>query len=796
MIASQAIARAAILTDQDGRIVTWNAASEALFGQAAKAVLGQPLVSLLTLEAGHQCLADWPHLPLENSTVRIKIKAAGARSRAALLTLVPQTNGAGQPAGCVASFATLVEQRLSDAMVVGQTPLANIVGALAGTFYVINGAGRFVLWNSRLEEVVGMTPEQLRGANAVDMFDPADRPAVAEKIREVFEEGTEVVVEARYVGRHGARTPYLTCCTRVACRGVYYLCAMGLNTSQRHAQEGQLRLRERALHAASNGIVIARCNGADTPIEYVNPAFERISGYSAEEVLGRDSRFMGAPGLDNDERARLRAAVLARRGERVVFRNCRKNGEIFWNELAITPVHDEYGAVTHFIGIINDVTASKQRTDDLEHEVNHDALTGLASRNLMWDRLEQALHLALRNKTMVATVLVDLDGFKQINDTHGHEAGDEVLVAVARRLQSAVRDVDTVARLSGDEFVLILTNQPSLRFTVNMAERLRQSLAQPVLFDGTEIAVSASMGAAIYPHDGTTPFELVRAADAAMYHTKARGKGDLYFFSEDMKSSSDARQRMEAQLRVALERDELVVLFQPRYCMRSGRLLALEALVRWRHPEHGMLLPAEFLPDAEENGLILPIGERVLDGACHLLDELRQRRLDDVAVSLNASYREYSQPGYVARLGERLNAFQLPPRCLEVEFREDDLVRNLDLGGVIADDMARLGTRMAIDHFGEGITSLGYLHRYRAAHIKLNQQAVRGVGHGGEPEALVKTLIDIGHDLHIGVVAQGIETADQLSFLKANGCDEMQGRYVSDPLSRESLRRLLGVQAR
>ena len=194
-----------------------------------------------------------------------------------------------------------------------------------------------------------------------------------------------------------------------------------------------------------------------------------------------------------------------------------------------------------------------------------------------------------------------------------------------------------------------------------------------------------------------------------------------------MNSSTEARQRMEAQLRVALERDELFLLFQPRYCMRSGRLLALEALLRWRHPEQGVLLPAAFLPEAEENGLIVPIGERVLDGLCRLLAELRQRRLEEVAVSLNVSYREYSQPGFVARLGERLAAFQLPPRSLEVEFREDDLVRNLDLGGVIAGDMARLGTRMAIDNFGEGVTNLGYLQRYGAAHIKLSQHAVHGV---------------------------------------------------------------------
>ena len=791
MLASQSTARASVLTDQSGTITSWNAASLALFGREAASALGQPLSSLLAPESARECRDYWPQLLKVNSTLRVKIRRPDERLRPALMSIVPQCDDQGKGIGCVAAFTTLLERRVSETLIVGQTPLAKIVDALAGTFYVINRAGNFVLWNTKLEQVVEMTPRQLRNARAVEMFDPADRPAVAEKIRRVFELGEEIVVEARYVSSNGVSTPYLMCGTRVSCRGVYYLCGMGLDTTERHAQEAQLRLRERALHAASNGIVIARCDGHDTPIEYVNPAFERISGYRAEEAQGRDCRFMAAPGLDDDERVRLREAVLARRSERVVFRNRRKNGELFWNELAITPVHDEYGLATHFIGVINDVTANKQRTDDLEHEVNHDALTGLANRNLMWDRLEQALHLAQRNKTMVATVLVDLNGFKQINDTHGHDAGDEVLVAVARRLQGAVRDVDTVARLSGDEFVLVLTNQPSLRFTVNMTERLRHSLSQPVLVNNVEIAASASMGVSIFPHDGASPFELVRAADAAMYHAKGQGKSDIYFFSEDMKTTSDAKQRQEMQLRTALEREELFVVFQPRLCLRSGRLVAVEALARWLHPEQGLLLPGEFLPDAEENGLIVQIGERVLDGACHLLRELRSRQQDEVSVSVNASYREFSQPGYLDRIAAKLKQFEVPPERLEVEFKEDDLVRNLELSSVLADGLGRLGIRMAIDNFGDGVTSLSYLHRHRAAHIKLNRQALLTIGHGSEEEALVKTLIDIGHDLRIGVVAQGIETLDQLNFVTASGCDEIQGRYVSEPLTRDGLRRLM-----
>ena len=258
----------------------------------------------------------------------------------------------------------------------------------------------------------------------------------------------------------------------------------------------------------------------------------------------------------------------------VVLRNLRKNGELFWNDLNITPVHDEQGKVTHFIGVINDVTASMLRTAHLEHEVNHDPLTGLANRNLLWDRLEHALHLAQRQKSLVAVMLVDLNNFKAINDTHGHEAGDVVLKVVAKRLLASVRDSDTVARMSGDEFVMVLVNQPSLRFTLRMIERLRQSLTQPVSFMHKEIEVGASLGVAVYPHDGDSAAGLVRSADVAMYHAKALGRNNYQFFTQRMNQAAARRFELESSLRGALQRGEFELHFQPIVDTASRRLHA------------------------------------------------------------------------------------------------------------------------------------------------------------------------------------------------------------------------------
>jgi diguanylate cyclase (GGDEF)-like protein/PAS domain S-box-containing protein len=596
------------------------------------------------------------------------------------------------------------------------------------------------------------------------------------------------------VSKSGRERPYLLCGSRISFNGDQYLFGMGVDITDRRQQEQLLRLRERALHAASNGIAIAGSDGADHPIEYVNPAFERISGYSAAEIVGRDARFMAAPGMDAVEREQVHQALAERRAVNVVFRNLRKSGELFWNDLHITPVHDDHGKVSHFIGVIVDVTAARQRTAHLEHEVNHDALTGLANRNLLWDRLNQAVHLATRNKSLVATVLIDLNNFKTINDTFGHEAGDVVLKVVARRLEASVRDSDTVARLSGDEFVLVLVNQPSVRFTLRMIERLRQGLTLPVSFNNKEIPVGASIGVALFPHDGSSVTELVRAADVAMYHAKAAGGDVVHFFSAAMKASTEAKQRLENGLRAALARDELFLLYQPRIDMRSGKVTAFEALLRWRHPDGRILLPADFLAEAEETGLIVQIGNRVLDQACAFAQRLQQLGYGGVPVAVNASHREYSQHDFVSGIAERLRALGLGPGSIEVELREDGLIRHPALGLDVSSQMRLLGMPLSIDEFGDGISDLVYLQQLAAGHLKLAKAAVHAISGNGPGSTIAKTLIDIGHNLSMEVIAEAVETRDQADFLRMHGCDQIQGSWFSAPLGAEAAQRMLREQ--
>ena len=794
MLRSTSTPHAAFLIDSAGKIVTWNRACEQLFGRRSIDILQRPLAVLLTEAAQGQCIAHWPHLPRQPDSLVLEVMSAQGPI-AAKLTLLPQFAEPSQFDSCVAMLMPETAEDDSEPALVGRQPLSSIVNMFAGTFYVITQDGHFILWNKNLEQVAEMSTEELKTAQALDMFGDAEKPLIQEKIRQVFEDNAEVLIEANYISKSGKTTPYLLCGTRIRCNGKYYLCGMGLDISRRREQEEQLRLRERALHATSNGIVITRCAGQNNPIEYVNPAFERISGYRADEVIGRDSRFMAAPGLDENERTQLREAIRERREVNVIFRNLRKDGEVFWNDLTITPVLDEHGAVAHFIGVINDVTAHQQRTAHLEHEVNHDPLTGLANRNLLWDRLEQALHMAQRNKTLVATVLIDLNNFKLINDTFGHEAGDEVLTVVAKRLQASVRDSDTVARLSGDEFVLVLVNQPSLRFTLRMIERLRMGMSKPVAFDTREIPVGASMGVSVYPHDGDSVFDLVRAADVAMYHAKATGKSDVHFFSPDMKSSTEAKEKLEASMRSAIDNDEIFLLFQPRQCLRTGKVAGIEALLRWRHPEHGVLLPASFLPEAEENGWIIPFGERVLELVCAFMQRLKHSGHADLTVAMNASYREFSQHNFVARVGEQLSKHELAHANLELDLTEENLMRNPHLGREIASQLREIGIKLSVDEFGDANTSLSFLQKLPATCLKMTRASVREISPESRAGPLAKAIINIAHNLDLSVIAEGVETRSQLDFLKSHGCDEVQGVYFSEPLDQDAVEQFISAAA-
>ena len=697
--------------------------------------------------------------------------------------------GLSAPGGALATPAPTEREQLE------RTPLGEIMNLIPGTFYFINPAGKLALWNTWVEQATQLSCAELAAIDATDLFALDERQKVTAAIMEVLEHGGPVVVEAGLVSKNGKATPFLFTGSRFFLNGQAYLCGMGLDISVRRLQEEQLRLLERALHASSNGIFIVRCTELSNPVVYVNPAFERITGYRAEEMMGRDSvnmcGFMGIPGMDDNEHVQVRSALTERRETRVTYRNVRKNGDIFWNDLTVAPVANEKGIVTHFIGVINDVTESKQRNSFLEHEINHDVLTGLANRGLLWDRLEQALFAAQRNKTLVAVILVDLDNFKVINDTWGHEAGDEVLKVVARKMLGSVRESDTVARLGGDEFVLVLTSQPSLRYTLRMIERLRRDMSSAVMVNHKEIPVQSSMGVSVFPHDGISAGELIRSADTAMYHAKLGGRNDVQFFSHDMKVATEAKQKLEQSMRHAIERDEMFLVFQPKLNLMTEKIVGAEALLRWRHPDQGVLLPAAFLLEAEENGLIVSFGAWVLDQVCKALQRLKLLGYEDLVMSMNVSFREFSQHGFIELLSNKLKQANVAPTNFELEITEASLLRNAELTHGIFDQIGRLGIKLTVDDFGAGVSSLENLHQLPVTHLKIYKSFVDRINTDRESDMIAKTIIGIGHLMNKGVVGEGVETRDQRDFLKLNGCDLVQGNYFSQPIPLPAFEQLL-----
>jgi diguanylate cyclase (GGDEF)-like protein/PAS domain S-box-containing protein len=372
----------------------------------------------------------------------------------------------------------------------------------------------------------------------------------------------------------------------------------------------------RAVEAASSGIIITDPHQPDNPIVYANPAFERITGYSAEEAIGRNCRFLQGTDRNQPALEEVRAAIREERKCRVVVRNYRKDGTLFWQKLSISPVRDERGRLTHFVGVQADITERKLTEDRLAHQALHDSLTGLANRALFLDRLQHALARIERHGGQLALLFIDLDDFKIINDSLGHEAGDQLLVSMAERLSSHLRLEDTVARLSGDEFAVLLEDT-TRDGAVRLVERIAERLGDPFVFDDQEVFVTASVGIALgETTTSTNPQELLRRADLATYRAKHSGKAHHAVYEEEMNAEALGRLQTRTELRRAVERREFEVYYQPQVELVTGKSLLMEALVRWRHPRQGLMRPGAFLPVAEETGLIVPIGRSVLREAC------------------------------------------------------------------------------------------------------------------------------------------------------------------------------------
>ncbi len=553
----------------------------------------------------------------------------------------------------------------------------------------------------------------------------------------------------------------------------------------------ELKLRDRAIESSANAVFISDHRAAGQPTVYANPAFERITGYSRSETIGRDPWFVH----DCEEnRAPLEAVRLALKDERhcrTTFRSRRKNGSWYWCELSLAPVRDESGRVSHYVGILNDITDAKTYEDELERQANYDSLTGLANRNLLADRIARACVRAGRYDTNAAVVLINLDNFKIVNDTRGHSQGDELRKSVAKRLESSLRTSDTVARLGADTFVIVLADQAGEAGIPLEMKRIYGALAAPFPLGGRELFVTASMGVALFPQDAREPEALVRSAELAMYKAREAGRGGFQLYTAEMNARVTERLALESKLRRALERDELTLAYQPQIDLRSNRIIGAEALARWTEAELGAVSPARFIPLAEETGLILPIGEWVLRTACRQNKAWRDAGLPPITVAVNVSAAQFQDPQLIALVERVLEETGLEPRGLELELTESVIMRGAEKAIATLHRLKGMGVQLSVDDVATGYSSLAYLKRFPVDRLKVDQSFVRDIASDADDAAIVQAVISLGHAMQLRVIAEGVETRQQLEFLRHYGCDENQGYLFSRPVPASEMAEML-----
>lgn len=560
--------------------------------------------------------------------------------------------------------------------------------------------------------------------------------------------------------------------------------------AQLRASEEASRLSSSAVAASANGIMITTAGPGGVRLTYVNPAFERITGYRADEILGRDPALLMGDDLDQMGLQDITAAIRQQTQGNAVLRNYRKDGSLFWNDLSMAPVCDDQGVVTHFVGIVNDITERKRYEEQLERQHNTDALTGLSSRNRLQERTELAIAFAQQHQRCVALLFLDLDHFNRINDSLGHAFGDAVLRTVGERLGTDLRERDTAARFGGDDFVVVLSDLASPQDVALVANKILRDVERPITVDGREIILSVSIGVSMFPQDGTDYDTLLRNADAAMYRAKASGRNAFFFYTADLNTQALHKLEMEAQLRRALERNQLLLHYQPLLHMASNRVTDAEALIRWRKDDGSLVSPLDFIPLAEETGLILPIGQWVLRTACAQARQWMREGLH-LRVAVNLSARQFRDEQLVHTVRQILLDCDLPAQQLKLEITEGTVMDNAEQAAHTLAALKTLGVGVSVDDFGTGYSSLAYLRRFPIDQLKIDRSFVIEMLQYPDSAAIVNSIIGLARALRLQTVGEGVETQAQRDFLQAAGCDLLQGYLFSRPVTADALLELV-----
>lgn len=581
----------------------------------------------------------------------------------------------------------------------------------------------------------------------------------------------------------------------VACSSVLILLLLQHEARRRQHAQAQLDKGSRELHKLSLAVAQSPVSVIITDtqgrIEYVNQAFEKISGYSREEALGENPCIFNSGKTANATYELLWQAINSGQPWEGELMNQRKDRKPYWVQAGISPVTDDSGKITHFLAIEEDISLRKAQEHQIKHQANYDSLTELPNRFLAMDRMSQAINASIRNNQTVVVMFIDLDNFKQVNDSLGHDTGDQLITLAAARIRETVRQTDTVARYGGDEFLVVLSDLESPDDASRVAEKILSMLASPYNINQRQLSITASIGMSLFPDDGQDPYELLRHADAAMFGAKDEGGNRYEYHSASANDAALERMEVEQQLRRALERQELSLHYQPLVDTHTNKIISAEALLRWDNAELGSIPPDQFIPLAEATGLILPIGNWVIETALKQLKQWRDNGLVDLKLSINISPRQFQDPGLIRTIQSTLQELDLPGTLLELEVTENLLVRNQKETQKILNKFQQMGISIALDDFGTGFSSLSYLKNFSFNTLKIDRSFIKELLDQPQDQALVKATLTMAKGLGLNTVGEGVETDEQLAFLRQHGLDVVQGFLFSAPLPPQQFEQLL-----